>query len=345
MDFSTSYFGKPLTKLVYDDIVDYFKDERKENEAIEFKSFAVQATFDTGLQGVIRGLAAFLNSSGGILIWGAPKGTKVAAKAEDVFVGDLCPVKELVEKDRLINKISSAITPLPVGIGVQILESGNNYIYVFEIQQGIYRPHQYDGRYYVRLDGQTKPAPHYLVDALVKQISYPNICGVIKFEKMTFDRNSSTYRLPFTLGMFNFSELQNEEAVSFRILCVGGYFTKGRQQQYTTQKTKYNMNGHQLIYEDFAPVLSYGTPHIFNDVLLINDETLKETKGFLEIALSFGGRKSPAKSTTYKLNFNNNVKLDYPEQLLVESEENVLFSELKQKTMNPSETLDYFKKM
>lgn len=126
MDFSTSYFGKPLTKLIYDDIVDYFKDERKENETVEFKSFAVQATFDTGLQGVIRGLAAFLNSSGGILVWGAPKGSKVGTKAEDVFIGDLCPVSELVEKDRLINKISSAITPLPVGIGVQILSSGNN---------------------------------------------------------------------------------------------------------------------------------------------------------------------------------------------------------------------------
>jgi len=344
MDFATSYFGKPLTQLTYADIQLYFDEERQETETVEFKSYHDRTTFDAGLQGVIRGIAAFLNSSGGILIWGAPKGSKVTGKSEDVFVGSLCPIKELVEKDRLINKISSAITPLPMGISVQILSNGNNHLYVFEIQQGIYRPHQYDGRYFVRLDGQTKPAPHYIVDALIKQISYPNVCGVIKFEKMNFDRNG-TYQLPITLGIFNFSELQNEEAVSFRLLCVGGYFSKGRQQQYNTQKPQYNMNGHQAIYENFAHVLHFGTPHIGQDVIVITEETLAENKGFVELALSFGGKKSPAKSTTYKLDFTGNVPLDHPQRLIVESEENVLFSALRQRTMNAEETLRYFKNL
>jgi hypothetical protein len=329
MDFSSAYFGKPLSDLQYEDIVKYFVEHKQESETIEFKSFSNGESFEHGLQNVIRGISAFLNSSGGILIWGAPKGVKLHGQAEKIFVGGLAPVTEYKEKDSLINKITSVITPMPIGINVNTLKSENGYIYVAEIQQSIYKPHQFDHRYYVRLDGQTKPAPHYLVDALIKQISYPNLQGVIKFHPMT-TQPGGALTLPITVAIYNFSELQNDEAVSFRVLVYGGYFLKGRQPQFTTQKAQYNMNGHQLIYEKFANVLHFGTPHIHEDRITISKESLSGNKGLVNIVLSFGGKKSPAKVSSYTLNLKEMVRLSNPNEFLIEVEESMMFSQLKQ---------------
>lgn len=346
MDFSTAYFGKLLNKLEYDDIVNYFAEAKQESETIEFKSFHISSTFDKGLQGVIRGISAFLNSSGGILIWGAPNGKAQEGLSEKVFVGDLSPVTELKEKDALINKVSSAITPLPIGIKVEILSSNGQYIYVFEVQPSLYKPHQYDTRYHVRLDGQTKPAPHYLIDALMKQVTYPNLNGVIKFNPMSLDRGTGVFLLPITVGIFNFSPLQNEEQLSFRVLSVGAFFQRSRTSYVVPNRphATYNMNGHQLVYEDFADIIHFGTPRTYHDVLVIDDEAMKENGGKLTLLLSFGGKKSPAKTSTYTLDFNkNSIVMATPNDLLVQIEENVLFSERQQKlNKTPQDSLDAF---
>ncbi len=341
MDFSTAYFGKPLLSLEYIDIVNYFLETRQETENIEFKSYPERATFDAGLQNAIRGISAFLNSAGGILIWGSPKGTKQEGKSEEVFFGELCTVKELKEKDSLINKISSAITPLPIGITVQILSSGSNYIYIFEIQPSIYKPHQYDTRYYVRLDGQTKPAPHYLIEALIKQISYPNINGVIKFHSMKLEY--SILKLPITIGIFNFSEFQNEEDVSFRLLCVGGYFSRSDENSVIKNKWHYANYGQELIYENFAPILHFETPKIFDELILIEDSKVEANNGKLTLLLSFEGKSSPAKTSHYILNLSGNFGLSNPNSRIETFEENILFSE-RQKQLNKTskDTLNHF---
>ncbi len=346
MDFSTAYFGKPLDNLEYNDIVNYFADPKQETETIELKSYHPQSTFDKGLQGVIRGISAFLNSSGGLLIWGAPSGQKIQGQAEDVFVGNLSPVNELHGKDRLINKITSAIVPLPIGIKVNILESNGAYIYVFEVQPSTYKPHQFDTRYYVRLDGQTKPAPHYLVDALMKQVTYPNLNGVIKFHPMTID-NAAAYHLPITIGIFNFTEMQNEETVSFRLSCTGGYFQNGRstiQFNKTMQPAQYHMAGQELVYENFANVLHFGPPQLHKDHIVIDDHNRTLSNGILSLTLSFGGKKSPAKTSVYRLDFSRHtIKLSYPDVLITVRHENMLLSEY-QRSLNktPQHSLNEF---
>lgn len=341
MDFSTAYFGKPLLTLEYSDIVNYFIEPKQETENIEFKSYPERATFDAGLQNIIRGISAFLNSTGGILIWGSPKGIKQEGKSEEVFCGELCTVKELKEKDSLINKISGAIVPLPIGINVQILSSHSNYVYIFEVQPSIHKPHQYDSRYYVRLDGQTKPAPHYLIEALIKQISYPNLNGVINFHPMNL--KNSVLEVPITIGIFNFSELQNEESVSFRLMCVGGYFSKGREIDRIKRKWHYSNSGQELFYEDFAPILHFGTPNIHDELIIVEDSERNEYKGKLVLLLSFGGKNSPAKTSQYTLNLNGNFPLSDTNLRIESLEENVLFSE-RQKQLNKTskDTLSSF---
>mgnify|MGYP000881575833 FL=1 len=197
MNYSKNYFGKNLTELSYTDIENFFIEEKKESNSLEFKSYSTEnGNLNKSIESITKGICAFLNSEGGILIWGAPKGIKRENRQEKVFIGDLSPVPELKEKDWLINKISDSITPLPIGVNVQTLDKNDSYVYVFEIQQSKYCPHQFKNTYYARLDGQTKPAPHYLIEALFKKITFPQIEGFIGLDKIYC--NETNYYLDLT---------------------------------------------------------------------------------------------------------------------------------------------------
>ena len=88
MDFSNIYFGKSLRELIYTDIEDYFRQPREETTTIEFKSYNKQhGTVESSLEGIVKGICAFLNSEGGLLIWGAPNGEMQKGRKEKVFRG------------------------------------------------------------------------------------------------------------------------------------------------------------------------------------------------------------------------------------------------------------------
>lgn len=120
-NYSHQYFGKDLENLEFVDIEKYFDEEKEETDKIVFKAYHIQyGNFNKNLDGVIRGICAFLNSNGGILIWGSPIGIRKDERL--IFKGKLSPVLELVEKDKVISKISDSITPLPVNINLKIIE-------------------------------------------------------------------------------------------------------------------------------------------------------------------------------------------------------------------------------
>jgi len=332
MNYSENYFGKNLSDLEYTDIENFFIEEKDESNTIEFKSYsAAHGNLNKNIEGVIRGICAFLNSEGGILIWGAPEGTKIEGRQEKIFVGDLSPVSERKEKDWLINKVSDSITPLPVNITVQSLEKEGAFIYVFEIQKSQYSPHQFKNTYFARLDGQTKPAPHYLVEALFKKITFPRLEGFIKPEKISHDGNN--YYLDITIFIFNFTELQNEENVAFRLMCPQGIFAKS---QNPDLQQMYTYEGHQLVHKNLIDVLHFGGPNMHTERIIFGAHDLLYThENKVDLLLSFGGKYSPLKSSDYKLDL---AKIDWnipdePNYLFTEIEENILSSE-KQKALN-----------
>src|SRR5690349_16525837 len=110
MDFCTPHFGKPLNDLTIDDVNAFFATEKIETDQLEFKSFG--GLTNDNYKGITRTISAFLNSKGGLLIWGAPVGTVVTGRAEKVFQGALTPINEILAKDPLISKVSDSITPL-----------------------------------------------------------------------------------------------------------------------------------------------------------------------------------------------------------------------------------------
>lgn len=337
MNYSKIIFEKNLEELEYQDIEDFFQDEKEESNNLEFKSFSKEhGKFSLSLEGVTRSICAFLNSDGGILVFGAPEGKSVEGKKEKVFKGDLTPIPELMEKDRLISKISDSILPLPVGVKVKIIDKDDTYLYIFEIEKSIYSPHQHKNTYHARLDGQTKPAPHYLIDALFKKISYPNLEGYINLERISNDGHN--YLLDISILIFNFSELQNEENISFRLTCQQGIFTDSEDRNFSDY---YALEGHQRVSNNGGlDVLHYGAPFREPEQIKINATYLKHNfNDKVELYLYFGGKKSPLKVSNYKLDLS---KIDWgntenPNYLFEEINENNLISEEREKS-NRSKT-------
>lgn len=337
MDYSSIYFNKNIENLTFQDIVHFFVESKEESSTLEFKSFSTRyGNFNANLEGVIRGICAFLNSEGGIIIWGAPEGVAVSGQSNKIYQGQLAPLTELVQKDWLINKISDSISPLPTGIKVSILRDNSNVVYVFEIQQSNYSPHQYKSTYWARLDGQTKPAPHFLVEALFRKVRYPNVEGYVKLDQITHD--GINYFLDITIFIFNFTQLQNEEMVSVRLICPQGIFADSRN---PTQSKMYLFDGHQLILENLIYVLHYGAPAMHSERLIFNPMVLLEShNNRVDLILSFGGKNSPLKVSTYELDFS---KIDWsriadPNYLFSGIEENAFPSEKQQELGATRET-------
>jgi len=322
-NYSQQYFGKNLDDLTFQDIADFFAEEKEESDKIEFKAFHPDfGNFNKNLEGVIRGICAFLNSNGGILIWGAPLGQKVDDRV--IFKGDLSPVTEFKEKDSLISKVSDSITPLPVNINVQILEKDGGYLYIFETQISTYSPHQYKNTYWARLDGQTKPAPHYLVEALFKKISYPNIEAYINFNKFGTLQNGKCY-LDIAILMFNFSELQNAHNLTYRLMCGQGVFA-GSLNPNTSKN--YIYDGHMYVHKNLNEILHFGAPDRNTQRIIIDMDKLAGEHNYkMDLILTFGGRKSPLKLSEYKLDFSGSISANNPVGIIKNLSENKLMSE------------------
>ena len=166
MNFSQTYLGKSLEELTYKDIEEFFIEEQVETETLEFKSGELFKTInefkDSLNKNINRSITAFLNSSGGLLIWGAPREYKKDGTNIKYCKGELYPINISRDKDSLISEITRAISHMPIGIKVKILssEDGKSHIYIFEVKESQSKPHQSNHRYFIRLDGQTQDAPH-----------------------------------------------------------------------------------------------------------------------------------------------------------------------------------------
>lgn len=116
MKYASVILGKDLSELAYADIEKYFHVEREESDQAEFKSYVANGSIDSKISGLVRTVAALLNSDGGILIWGAPIGEKEQRgdRKVTVFKGELTSLpQEFSDKDWIISKIVDKIVPLP----------------------------------------------------------------------------------------------------------------------------------------------------------------------------------------------------------------------------------------
>ena len=107
-----------------------------------------------------------MNSEGGLIIWGSPIGEYSDGSKEKVFEGALSPLDISLTKDSFINKVTDQITPSPRGIKFYKYSNNGKHVYLIEVEKSNFSPHQFEHNYFMRIDGQTKIAPHHYVEAL-----------------------------------------------------------------------------------------------------------------------------------------------------------------------------------
>lgn len=289
MKFSQLYFGKDLNQILLKDIETFFNIEKEESDKIEFKSFHSKAKESDSLYGIQKTIAGFLNSEGGLLIWGAPVGKPHNNNPKKkVFKGDLTPVATEYDKDSIISKIVSSFTPLPIGILFHTIKGNSGFIYLFEISKSAYSPHQFDNRYFMRLDGQTIPAPHHYVEALMKRISFPKLKGFIRVESFNtmenYDKKFMMY-LTIEYGITNLSPFQNERDIFLKSEINGGKFNDAK---YGLIPIYQSLT--EILVQPAKQLLCYGDHYILKaNVEILDYKNEKE----LFVTMYFGGRNSP----------------------------------------------------
>lgn len=316
MSFVKQYFGHSAEELTYQNIIDYFALERQESDKIEFKSYQAGGNETEKENGVIRSICAFLNSSGGIVIWGAPEGKKVEGKDEKIFSGGLSPVTRLIEKDYFVNRLTDSITPAPNSVFFHIYTEGNNFIYIIEILQSEYSPHQFRNIYYMRIDGQTKPAPHHYIEALFRKITFPKLKGYVNFSN--FRLYHGHFYLDIRYYVYNISKLQHEHQLYCRIfLGPGAEFINGLQ----GNAAEYFMDNHDKRVTNAIETLYYNQPYTVSETIRLTPAQMKDSE--IRILFYFAGKKSPLLTCSYKLRPNFNiVSQDDVDDFIIQRKEN-----------------------
>lgn len=314
-----SLFGKTIHNLTIDDLIGFFNSQQRETDIIEFKSYVDEEWPNTKkvdrdkekLHDIIRTICGFLNSDGGMLVWGAPKGHHVTESKEKVYSGSLTPVDYKLEPDQFINKIASEISPVPLRVLFQPIKlAGNKFCYVFEVVRSEFAPHQHKGTYYMRLDGSTRPAPHHYVEALIKRISYPKIEAYLTFNQVK--HFSSLIAIPLTITIGNLSKLIQEKQVNYRFIIDGADLIESNSNSYTNYKGNSD-------YSKFAKdILHFAMPY-YNNLILITKKLYREEHN-ISILLMIWGELSPVVMSKYKLKIYPNPAKGYNCEVEIEIE-------------------------
>lgn len=320
MNFTQTYFQKDLDDITSEDLIKFFSIPQKETQYLEFKSsreLNLNKVFSNTLK---PSICAFLNSEGGLLIYGAPKEDRT--NSDHPYNGEMDIYNKgfLGDHDTIIRKISGGIIPLPNGIRFREVEFPQGCVAIIEIQQSQNKPHQTNNTYYIRIDGQKVPAPHFLIEAMMKQIKFPIIKSYIKVNESYYhDVFKNVLLINFSLFFFNFSQFQNEKNLRYRLQIDGPMFLElgdvvGKNSK---SKTDYFM----------LERISYGEPISYNFTLSGKLGSItKDYEIFLNII--FNGETRPSKLTVYKFKILETSQRGFLESHNAKLEiNNVLFSE------------------
>jgi predicted HTH transcriptional regulator len=192
---------------------------------LEFKSYELPTGGNDQLKHrenkILQSVCGFLNSGGGLLVWGAPSMVR-NPHGKSVCKGTLKPVPQEYHKDDFIAKLGNNIIPSPQGARFYSFASGAAFVYLIEVEPSVYSPHQFGNKYYMRLDGQTVPAPHHYIEALFKKIAFPNLEAYLTLYTYQFLDDKMHAQLQFSILFRNQSPYLNDFDVHCRLFSSQG---------------------------------------------------------------------------------------------------------------------------
>lgn len=308
VDFVKAQFGIDAAQLTYQDIVNFFAVAKIESVNLEFKSNNDRKIPEK----IYNTICAMLNSSGGLIVWGAPKETKLPTGSKECC-GALTPFTEPMKREDVMRSIADKIVPIPSGIDVfEIADNARfNFIYLFQVQKSDYSPHQTDNRYYMRLDTETRIAPHYFVEALFRKVKYPDLNGRVDFLNITFMDTGFKYILiVLKVVIKNNSPLQNEEYPEYIISSNIGNLLESHESWPPRDSFPNIRSIHKPL-----EILYYGKKVEALVKLGLHsyelDQLKKQEGAKLNLFLRFGRRYSPLKFSFYEIDLTFFDKLEY----------------------------------
>lgn len=213
-----SFFNKKRNDISISDIEMFFAEPQEETSILEFKSGGVE------IIDIYKEITAFLNTEGGLLIIGAPReNEKLIGKNKIKICQGELTYSNFKNKDWVYQKISSNIVPTPTNLKIEeyITEKGN--VFLIEVPQSDHPPHQSsaDGKYYIRLEREAKPAPHGIIKALFEKRRIPNLNAEVLWENVNpatdkiFVRikNESNYpadKVSFIIDIYNVGSIDSK---------------------------------------------------------------------------------------------------------------------------------------
>lgn len=221
-NYISQFFKKDSEDIDESDIVAFFSNRQEETSNLEFKSG------DTEINDIFKEIAAFLNTEGGLLLIGSPIESKEQrGKLTIRYCQGQLTYSKFQSKDWLYQKIFSNITPSPTNIFIKEISNENGIIFLIEVPQSKHPPHQSnaDGRYYIRIDNEAKPAPHGLVQALFEKRNKPQLTAKVERNLLNIGidkldvriQNLSTTpadKVSFIIDVFNVASITDNNFVS-----------------------------------------------------------------------------------------------------------------------------------
>jgi hypothetical protein len=296
MSFCELYFSNPITNITIDHIQKFFKEEKSETDTLEFKSIYNGISISNQIEKLCKTITGMLNSQGGLIIVGSPAKQKLTT-GKEVFKGELTFSENPVNKDWLVNKITDSITPNPSNIKVNPIECSRGTIYIIEIEKSLYSPHQYEYTYYMRIDGQTKPAPHHYVEALMKKISFPLLQGYVYLHKYSITQEY--YHIGIWYELHNLSRFQNEENYWYQLIITPGVFSSQHNYQITYHNPAYYLSGSEINVQTVDSLIFSRPFHKIDHILI--PKKIAEQLTDLNILFAFAGKTAPLKTCSYKI--------------------------------------------
>jgi hypothetical protein len=232
-DYIEKIFGKSRNEVTIDDVRIYFSTPQEESSVVEFKSGEVE------INDIFKEITAFLNTEGGLLVIGSPRETKqtIGKNVLKICEGELT-FSNFKNKDWLYQKIASNIVPAPTDLKIEefLTEKGN--IFLIDIPQSLNPPHQCssDGRYYLRLERDAKPAPHGIVQALFNKRRLPSLNADIAItdlrshvDSIVVSLKNESYipaeKISYMIEVYNIENIHSEYKFLFVEDSLGGKFS------------------------------------------------------------------------------------------------------------------------
>jgi len=179
-----------------DDLIPHFPPPDEENNLWEFKDAKVLNKSEIAAK-LGKAVSAFANTGGGYLVFGVHATT-----------GDLQPCPQMfgtvTTKDWLASRVEASVDVAIQDFTIHkipIASQPDECIYVVRIGDSQAAPHQsrHDTQYFYRLDGQSKPAPHFHVELLRSRYTR----AILKITGTRFVVDIPVYRQPHGTDEFN----------------------------------------------------------------------------------------------------------------------------------------------